>query len=114
MQWIRKVKVNEKVFQKKTFVFFLMKVDSWQLKIELKQQKMEMEQKKIRLELQKGVWCGYQDAWSTGNAKIPYDKLLHSSTNIENPGIGLDTKSGITICLNPVITYCSQECSQCL
>jgi len=85
MQWIRKVKV-----------------DSWQLKIELKQQKMDMEQnkvkmeqQKIRLELQKGVWCGYKGQWNTGNAKIPYDKLLHSSTNIENPGIGLDTLSGV-------------------
>ena len=77
---------------------------------------MEMEQNKIILELQKGVWCGYQDGWNTGNAKIPYDKLLHSSTNFENPGIGLDTQSGITVYLNHVITACNkcfQECSQC-
>ena len=60
---------------------------------------MEMEQNKIILKLQKGAWCGYQDGWNTGNAKIPYDKLLHSySTNFENPGIGLDTQSGITVC----------------
>merc|ERR1711976_671392 len=97
MQWIRKVKV-----------------DSWQLKIELKQQKMEMEQnkmkmeqQKMRLELQKGVWCGYQDYWGTNNANITYNKLLHSSTNLENPGIGLNIQSGITICLNHVITSCS-------
>ena len=81
---------------------------------------MEMEQNEIILELQKGVWCGYQDGWNTGNAKIPYDKLLHSSTNIENPGIGLNTQSGIIACLYHVITSynkCSQEsshCSQCL
>ena len=77
----------------------LNKVDSWQLKIEIKQQKMEMEQNKIRLELQKGVWCGYQDIWDTSKAKITYDKILHSSTNMEDPGIGLNTQSGIiTIC----------------
>lgn len=86
-------------------------MDSWQLKIELKQQKMEMEQnkmkmeqnkmemeqQKMRLELQKGVWCGYKGGWSTGNAKIPYDKLLHSSTNMEDPGIGLNIQSGVFI-----------------
>ena len=60
---------------------FNIKVDSWKHKIEMGQKK--------------GVWCGYQDRWDTANAKIPYDKLLHSSTNIENPGIGLDTQSGM-------------------
>ena len=101
MQWIRKVKVNKKVYFKRKKNSFNIKVDSWQHKIEM--------------ELQKGVWCGYQDSWYAGNAKITYDKLLHSSTNIKNPGIGLDTRSGIMACLNYFITSCnkySQECSQ--
>ena len=58
---------------------------------------MKMEQQKIRLELQKGVWCGFRSLWRTANAKILFDKLLHSSTNIENPGIGLNTQSGMII-----------------
>ena len=56
-----------------------------------------MEQYKMRLELQKGVWCGYQNEWTTDNAKITYDKLFHSSTNIVNPGLGLNTQSGINV-----------------
>ena len=64
------------------------KVDSWQ-------QKMEIRQHKIEMELQKGVWCGYQNSWNTTNAKITYEKLLLSSTNMKNPGIGLDKESGI-------------------
>ena len=83
--------------------------------MEMEQNKMKMEQQKMRLELQKGVWCGYQNSWHTGHAKITYDKLLHSSTNIENPGIGLDTKSGIIAYFDCVISSCnkySQGCSQ--
>ena len=57
------------------------------------------------MELQKGVWCGYQNHWKKANSKITYDKLLHSSTNMENPGIGLDTQSGIIACLNHFIIY---------
>ena len=34
--------------------------------------------------------------------QISYDKLLLSSTNMENPGIGLDTQSGKIACLNHV------------
>ena len=64
---------------------------------------MELKQQKIEMELQKGVWCGYQDRlFQRPNAKIYYDKLLLSSTNMENPGIGLDTQSGKIACLNHV------------
>ena len=95
-----------------------MKVDSWQHKIEMEQNKMKIEQQKIRLELQKGVWCGYKKTLSKkANSKIQYDKLLHSSTNMENPGIGLDTQSGTVVCINHVITSCNKcpkECSQSL
>ena len=87
-------------------------MDSWQQKFEIKQQKLEMEQQNIlikqlkieqeqnqmRLKLQKGVWCGYQSLWTLEKAKITYDKLLHSSTNIVNPGLGLNTQSGIIAC----------------
>ena len=67
------------------------KVDSWQHKMEM--------------ELQKGVWCGYKERlYKKANAIIPYDKLLHASTNMKNPGIGLDTQSGIIVCLNYAIT----------
>ena len=90
MQWIRKVKVNKKVFSKREKYSFNIKVDSWQHRI-------EMEQQKIRLELQKGVWCGYQNEWNTANAKISYDKIMLSSTNMQNPGIGLNTQSGVCI-----------------
>ena len=93
MQWIRKVKVYEKVFfkrEKYSILISNIKVDSWQHKI-------EMEQQKIRLELQKGVWCGYQNEWNTANAKISYDKIMLSSTNMQNPGIGLNTQSGVCI-----------------
>ena len=102
MQWIRKVKVNKKVFSKREKYSFNIKVDSWQHRI-------EMEQQKIRLELQKGFWCGYKLSWNTANAKITYGKLLHSSTNMENPGIGLNTQSGIFACLY-LITFCD-KCS---
>ena len=61
------------------------------------------------MKLQKGVWCGYQNEWNTANAKLTYDKLLHSSTNIENPGIGLDTKSGIIASLNHCILSCNNS-----
>ena len=90
MQWIRKVKVSKNVFSEKEKYSFNIKVDSWQHKI-------EMEQQKIRLELQKGVWCGYQNEWNTANAKISYDKIMLSSTNMQNPGIGLNTQSGVCI-----------------
>ena len=53
----------------------------------------------MRLEFQKGFWCGYKGGrWTTAHAKITYDKLLHSSTNMDNPGLGLDTQSGIIAC----------------
>ena len=85
MQWIRKVKVNEKFsFERENFSFNI-KVDSWQQKIEM--------------ELQKGLWCGYQSDWEISNSEIPYEKLLHASTNMKNPGIGLDTQSGMNDCL---------------
>ena len=61
-----------------------------------------MKLQKMEMELQKGVWCGYKSRWSTANSKINYDKLLHSSTNMVNPGVGLDTQSGIYI---PVSIY---------
>ena len=63
-----------------------------QQKIELKQERMEL---KMEKELQKGVWCGYKEYCSCSNSKIKYDQLLHSSTNMVNPGVGLDTQSGI-------------------
>jgi len=77
MQWIRKVKV-----------------DSWQHMMEMEQNKIKKKQRKIEMELQKGVWCGYQSSWSKSNSEISYWKLLHASTNMKNPGIGLDTQSG--------------------
>ena len=103
IQWIRRVKVRltSLLFLEKNNIAF--KVDSWQHKMEM--------------QLQKGVWCGYRHLWSTKSANITYEKLLHSSTNIENPGIGLDIQSGIIACLNHFITPCnefSQESSQCL
>ena len=55
---------------------------------------MKMELSKTRLELQKGVWSRYRGSWDTANSKISFDKLLHTSTNMENPGIGLDPQSG--------------------
>ena len=70
--------------ERKTLIF---KVDSWQ-------HKMEMELHKMRLEFQKGVWCGYKYRFTAADTKISYQKLLHSSTNMKNPGIGLDTSSG--------------------
>ena len=66
-----------------------------QQKMKMKQNRMQKEQQKMSLELQKGVWCGYKLKWNTANAKITYDYLLYYSTNIKNPGIGLNTQSGI-------------------
>ena len=52
----------------------------------------------IRLQelTQKGVWCGYKDQLSANAdwTTITYDKLLLSSTNINDPGIGIDIESG--------------------
>ena len=84
MQWIRKVKVRFKVYFGIKKIYVVMKVDSWQHKVEM--------------ELQRGVWCGYQNYWTTDDAKISYDKLLHFTTNMNNPGIGLDTQSGKNSC----------------
>merc|ERR1711902_166523 len=56
--------------------------------------KVESWQHKIEMQLQKGVWCGFRGSWSASYSKIPYDKLLHSSTNMVNVGVPLDTESG--------------------
>ena len=71
------------------------KIENNQQKIEINQLKIEINQQGIERELQKGIWCGQQDMWTSANAKISYDKLLHSSTNMKNPGYGLNTQSGI-------------------
>ena len=77
-----------------------------QNKMKMEQNKMKMEQHKVRLELQKGVWCGYQEKWSTQFATIPYKRIIHFSTNMKNPGIGLDILTGLIACLNHVISSC--------
>ena len=41
-----------------------------------------------------GVWCAYKDFWSAGYSRIIYDKILHVSTNMNDPGIGLNIHSG--------------------
>ena len=51
------------------------------------------------MQLQKGVWCGFRGSWSASYSKIKYDKLLHSSTNMVNVGVPLDTQSGIALAL---------------
>ena len=79
----------------------MFKVDSWQHKIEM--------------QLQKGVWCGYKGSWDKADSKIKYDKLLHSSTNMVNVGVPVDTQSGIALASKYYITFCykyPQECSQ--
>ena len=79
-----------------------------QKNILIKQQKIEQEQKQMRLEFQKGFW--YKGGrWTTAHAKITYDKLLLSSTNMENPGIGLNTQSGIIAFLNHCIPSCNNS-----
>ena len=71
----------------------------------------------MEMEQQKGVWCGYKNLYNTANAKISYIKIMHSSTNMKNPGIGLDIVSGMIVCFNHVITIshrnkCPQESLQ--
>jgi len=113
MQWIRKVKVdswqlkielkqqkmemeqNEMKMEQQKIRLEQNEMKMEQQKIRLEQNEMKMEQQKIRLELQKGVWCGYKDKWNTANAKISYNRIMHSSTNMKNPGIGLNTQSGV-------------------
>ena len=48
----------------------------------------------LEVQLQNGVWCAYQDQWSEGYSIITYDDLLLSSTNMNDPGIGIDIQSG--------------------
>ena len=62
-------------------------------------QKVDLEILKLQKMSQNGVWCGYQDSWNADNKTITYDGLLHSSTNMNDPGIGVDLQSGIKIAL---------------
>ena len=105
-------------------------MDSWQQKFEIKQQKIEIEQQniqikqqkieqdiqikqlkieqeqnKMRLELQKGVWCGFTAEWKRAYAKIRFETLLHSSTNMKNTGNGLNIESGKGLCFNHCIIF---------
>ena len=84
------------------------KIKMEQQKMKIEQQKLEIKQHKMEIELQRGVWCGYQEKWSAPFATIPYNRIIHFSTNMKNPGIGLDTQTGLIACLNPVISSCNK------
>ena len=38
----------------------------------------------------KGIWCAYR-AKMTANAIIPYDKIFHTNTNQDMPGLDINT-----------------------
>ena len=50
-----------------------------------------------------GVWCAYKDSWNGENSIITYDEPLHSSTNMNDPGIGIDLQSGSLLVLFPTL-----------
>ena len=39
-----------------------------------------------------GSWCAYQDQWTSGNAKITFEKILHANSNMNRNA--LDAGSG--------------------
>ena len=51
----------------------------------------------IRLQeiTENGVWCGYKNEWDEDRSIITYDELMmNSSTNMNEPGNGLDIQTG--------------------